>query len=52
MSTFLIFGIGAFVGVFGGVLLMCLCNMAHDGDKPIDEAQRWAKLQQEMQDEK
>ena len=48
--NYLIFGFGVVVGACAGFLLAALCNMAHEPTKPVDEAERWERLQREMGD--
>ena len=37
--NYLIFAFGVIVGLCIGILTASLCNMAHDKDKPVDEAE-------------
>lgn len=48
MTPYTIFTIGVFTGVILGFVIACLCAMAHTSDKPVDDAERWERIRQEM----
>jgi hypothetical protein len=48
MNPYLIFTLGVFAGMILGVAIVSLLRIAHDNDGPLDEAERWARLRQEM----